>query len=98
MSQERHRAQQEVQHLQKEAFQLRRQQEASYAEAQQSANELAMYQRRHQRFEDNMAIELQQGATEMTEQIDALWRQEHQMERNRLEQECQRLRLESQSA
>jgi hypothetical protein len=86
VSQERYLAQQEVQHLHKEAFQLRRQQEMSFAEAQQTANELAVYQRRYQQFDDNMAIYMQRGATEMTEQVDAMWRQEHRRERSRWEQ------------
>jgi len=98
VSHERYRAQLEVQHLQKEAFQHKRQQEESQAEVQQSMNDLAMYQRRHQQLEDNVARELQQRTTEVTERIGALWRQEHQQERSRWEQECQRLRLESQSA
>ena len=98
VSQERYLPQQEVQHLRKEAYQLRRQQEASVAEAQQAADELAVHRRRHRQFEDNMAKDMQQGASEMTGQIDAMWRQEHQMEMSRWEQECRQLRLESQSA
>ena len=86
VSQERYLAQQEVQHLHKEAFQLQRQQEMSFAGAQQAANELAMYRRRYQQFEDNMAIDMQRGAIEMTEQVDAMWRQEHRRERSRCDQ------------
>jgi hypothetical protein len=97
VSQERYLAQQEVQHLRKEAYQLKRQQEAVVAEAQQATDELVVYRRRHRQFEDNVAKDMQQGATEMTEQIDAIWRQEHQMEMSRWEQECRQLRLESQS-
>ena len=57
VSQEKYLAQQEVPHVHKKAFQLRRQQEASVTEAHQAANELAMYQRRYEQYEDNMAKE-----------------------------------------
>ena len=66
VAQERYFAQQEMQHLHKEAYQLRRQQEASVTEAQQAVHELAAYQRRYRQSEDNMAKEMQQGATGMT--------------------------------
>ena len=98
VSQERQLAQQEVQHLHKEAFQLRRQQEASVTEAHQAVNELAMNQRRYDQFEDNMAKEIQQEADRIAEHLDAMWRQECQSQKINWEQECQQLMLESQYA
>ena len=91
-------AQQEVQHLHKETFQIRRQQEALVEEVQQATEELVAYQQRHRQTEINVARDLQQGATEMTEHTDAMWRQEHQAEMDRWEQKCQQLRFESQNA
>jgi hypothetical protein len=93
VSQERYLAQQEVQHLRKEAYQVRRHQEALVAEVQQETDELVAYQQRHQQIE----TEMQQGATEMTEHMDAMWRREYQAEMDRWEQECRQLRFESQS-
>ena len=98
VSQERYLAQQEVQHLHKEAFQLRRQQEASVAEAHQAVNELTMHQRRYDQVKDNMAEEMQRETDRIAEQLEAMWRQECQKQKINWEQECRQLKLESQHA
>ena len=74
VSQERHVAQ-------KEAFQLRNQQEATVAEARRVANELVAHQQRYDQMRENMTNEKHREAGVVAEQIEARWRQECQAQK-----------------
>ena len=88
---QKHKAQQEVQLLHKEAFQLNRREEALVADLQQATTDLIEQRQYPRQGEMDVARNLQHGATEMTEQVDAMWRQEYHKEMDRLEQSCQEI-------